>query len=92
MGKVSESVESLVSSIEDVSYRLELLGESLAVEAREVRHAGQRLRDEAVKLESEGRPFEREAAVQAAINKLGSSVEREIRYQIDTIREVQREI
>jgi len=57
-----------------------------------VRHAGQRLRNEASKLESEGQPFEREAAVEAAINKLSGSVEREVRYQIDTVREVQREI
>lgn len=89
---MSEAVEGQVSRIEDVSYRLELLGESLAVEAREVRHRGQRLRDEVAKLTSEGVPYERGPAVDAAIDKLSGSVEREVRYQIDTVREVQREI
>lgn len=69
-------------------YRLELLGESLAIEGREVRHAAERLANEAATAREQGVDFTKTVAIEAAANKLNGDVEAGVRHQVDSVRDL----
>jgi len=78
----------LIGQLESVGYRLDVLGESISTEGREVRQQASELRNLLDTLEQTGREFEHDAAYEAAINKLTASVEVELRHQLELIRDV----
>lgn len=65
----------------DASYRLEVVGEALIVEAKELRHRAAKL----------AKAAPRRAKVQALIEKL-HSVERQVRHQVESVREVEKHL
>lgn len=79
------SVGQLAKDLTEQSYNLEVVGEAIAVEAREVRHAASKLSDIDERMRSEGTEYDNYAAAEAALEKL-REVERTVRHQAETIR------
>ena len=71
----------------EASYRLEVLGEMLAVEAQEIRHAIQLVEDHKEYLVTVGVLPDTAAQVEAVASKLKGDIEHELRYRIDLIRD-----
>lgn len=85
------TVQDVVEGLTEQSYRLEVVGEAVAVEAREVRHAAAKLPDIHARLESEGAGYDDFAAAQAALDSL-RRIEQDIRHLAEKIRDVTRNI
>lgn len=79
------TLDKLVEDLIQQSYNLEVVGEAVAVEAREVRHAASKLSNIDERLRSEGTQYDNFAAAEAALEKL-REVERTVRHQAETIR------
>lgn len=81
------TVASLIAALTEQSYRLEVVGEAVAVEAREVRHAASKLIAIDERLRSEGSEYDDYASAQAALEKL-RQVENDVRHQAEIIRDL----
>ncbi|KUF08438.1 hypothetical protein [Leucobacter sp. G161] len=76
-----------LDSLERAGYSMELLGESLVVEGREIRQAVDVLRDQAQFAIEHNEPFIKDAAIEAAASKLNGDVAASIRFQFGIIRD-----
>lgn len=85
-----QDTEQVIDGLFEAGNRLEILAESLAVESRQVRHRAQQLRDRIANELALGIEPHNGASLEAALNKLHGDVERDVRYQLDTVRDVLR--
>lgn len=83
--------DHLIGQIESVGYRLDVLGESISVEGREVRQLATELRNKLSQLR-DGEHFTEDAIYQAGIDKLAGTVESELRHQLEVVRDVIRNL
>lgn len=83
--------EHLIGQLESAGYRLDVLGEAVSVEGREVRQCASELRSRLATSDPE-QGFEPAAAYEAAVLKLQGTVETEIRHQLEVIRDVIRSL
>ncbi|WP_127886396.1 hypothetical protein [Rathayibacter festucae] len=85
-------MDNLIGGLRHEAYRIELLGEAVAVEGRELRHAADTLERRVQEQRSNGFEPDNQAAIEAAFDKMSDGPQREIRYQLDSMRDVIRTI
>lgn len=84
--------DELIADIVQKTYELESLGDLLISEAREMRRAGNDIRATINRLTEDDDPFDYSDGLQDVLDTMTNAIEREIRHQIDQLRDLARSV